>query len=396
MADQDDQVPDPNESEGEAAPVTAAPAAATPVPESSDPGEMPAAPVDEPSPDAVPPSPPDEPRPVESETSSSEPPPAAEAPPAEDAPTMDDPSASNGGLDGIQQTAAEAHAAAVAARNGTSPAVETEVLQEVPETTSEAVSEEAPEEVEPPITYPLPFLKVLFSFKGRLNRKTYWLKGVLPSIFLGFVVHSVVAGLMMLYWGAIIFSAFSDIAGSLPGMDKAQPVDQTEFSESAGRISGTIIKETPPATITVTMSAEETTETVARKVFVGGRELQVTAKKKADSIMFDPEFQWRDYPLLLEEEEPFMSTATKLLYSAEGLIFSVVGLASYIFVAWIWLAIKVKRYHDRNQSGWWLLPLLIPVLGLLWYLWLFGALGFLKGTEGENRFGSDPLQENAA
>ena len=55
--------------------------------------------------------------------------------------------------------------------------------------------------------------------------------------------------------------------------------------------------------------------------------------------------------------------------------------------------INAKRYHDRDRSGWWLLLILIPLLGPLW---LIVVLGFLKGTEGENRFGPDPLQANAA
>jgi uncharacterized membrane protein YhaH (DUF805 family) len=48
----------------------------------------------------------------------------------------------------------------------------------------------------------------------------------------------------------------------------------------------------------------------------------------------------------------------------------------------------VKRYHDRDKSGWWILIALIPVIG---FIWGFVECGFLKGTEGVNRFGDDPL-----
>ena len=52
------------------------------------------------------------------------------------------------------------------------------------------------------------------------------------------------------------------------------------------------------------------------------------------------------------------------------------------------LAGSVKRCHDRDHSGWFLLVGLIPVIG---GLWLCIELGFLRGTEGSNRFGPDPL-----
>ena len=48
----------------------------------------------------------------------------------------------------------------------------------------------------------------------------------------------------------------------------------------------------------------------------------------------------------------------------------------------------VKRFHDRDRSGWFALLGLIPVLGPLW---LLVDLGLLRGTRGSNRFGPDPL-----
>ncbi len=53
-----------------------------------------------------------------------------------------------------------------------------------------------------------------------------------------------------------------------------------------------------------------------------------------------------------------------------------------------WLAISVKRWHDRNKSGWWILIGLIPLIGPIW---IFVECGCLRGTEGDNRFGPDPL-----
>ena len=46
----------------------------------------------------------------------------------------------------------------------------------------------------------------------------------------------------------------------------------------------------------------------------------------------------------------------------------------------------VRRLHDTNRSGWWTLITFIPVLGTFIYLFMM----FLKGTDGENRFGPPP------
>jgi uncharacterized membrane protein YhaH (DUF805 family) len=81
-------------------------------------------------------------------------------------------------------------------------------------------------------------------------------------------------------------------------------------------------------------------------------------------------------------------------------------------VLWMFLATAVKRLHDRDRSGWWLvvffmLPALfghfadrLPdsylVLFVIWpipacYLWGVVELYFLPGTRWTNRFGPNPL-----
>lgn len=52
------------------------------------------------------------------------------------------------------------------------------------------------------------------------------------------------------------------------------------------------------------------------------------------------------------------------------------------------LVLSIKRFHDRDKSGWFVLISFIPVIGPIW---LLVELGFLRGSEGENRFGPDPL-----
>ena len=52
------------------------------------------------------------------------------------------------------------------------------------------------------------------------------------------------------------------------------------------------------------------------------------------------------------------------------------------------ICVSIKRWHDRDKSGWWSLINLIPVIGWIWSL---VEQGFLAGTAGPNRFGEDPL-----
>jgi uncharacterized membrane protein YhaH (DUF805 family) len=55
------------------------------------------------------------------------------------------------------------------------------------------------------------------------------------------------------------------------------------------------------------------------------------------------------------------------------------------------IAIGVRRLHDLDRSGWWLLLMFIPLIGaiilLIWHC--------TKGTDGPNRFGPDPLASSA-
>ena len=52
------------------------------------------------------------------------------------------------------------------------------------------------------------------------------------------------------------------------------------------------------------------------------------------------------------------------------------------------LAVTVRRLHDTDSSGWWILLGLIPLIGMVvlivWWC--------QKGSRGYNRFGADPLQ----
>lgn len=52
------------------------------------------------------------------------------------------------------------------------------------------------------------------------------------------------------------------------------------------------------------------------------------------------------------------------------------------------ITVAVRRLHDRDMSGWWVLLALIPLIGALILFVLF----VMRGTDGQNRFGPDPLR----
>lgn len=64
------------------------------------------------------------------------------------------------------------------------------------------------------------------------------------------------------------------------------------------------------------------------------------------------------------------------------------GLAFALVALYPAICVSIKRWHDRDKSGWWVLIGLIPIIGAIWVLI---ECGILKGTEGPNRFGPDPL-----
>jgi uncharacterized membrane protein YhaH (DUF805 family) len=59
----------------------------------------------------------------------------------------------------------------------------------------------------------------------------------------------------------------------------------------------------------------------------------------------------------------------------------------YVPLVWTSLAIQVKRWHDVDKSGWWVLITFVPCIGPLWAL---VENGFLRGTFGPNDYGPDP------
>jgi uncharacterized membrane protein YhaH (DUF805 family) len=91
------------------------------------------------------------------------------------------------------------------------------------------------------------------------------------------------------------------------------------------------------------------------------------------------------------------------------LVGMVVAVAGYIAILASSIMIGIKRLHDRDKSGWWLVvfiggPVLLGGFGLLvddnWLvsllnaaitIWMIVELGCLRGTAGPNQYGPDPL-----
>jgi uncharacterized membrane protein YhaH (DUF805 family) len=91
------------------------------------------------------------------------------------------------------------------------------------------------------------------------------------------------------------------------------------------------------------------------------------------------------------------------------LLIRAIGMALFL---WIFLATSIKRLHDRDRSGWWMVPFvaaphlfnhfsdLFPggyfmlIAGAIMFvlmIWGFVELYFLRGTKWTNQYGPDPL-----
>ena len=82
----------------------------------------------------------------------------------------------------------------------------------------------------------------------------------------------------------------------------------------------------------------------------------------------------------------FVDGATGSLNANTG-----VGLFSGIFALAMFipsLAVGVRRLHDTDRTGWWVLINFLPLIGFL----IFLVFMVLDGTPGDNRYGPSPKQ----
>lgn len=97
---------------------------------------------------------------------------------------------------------------------------------------------------------------------------------------------------------------------------------------------------------------------------------------------------------------------------ATDLATSILKASGMALFLWIYLATVIKRLHDRDSSGWWIVPFffipglysqfsdllpnsswMLPFSLTVLVLWLWGLVEMFcrPGTSGHNRFGPDPL-----
>ena len=79
---------------------------------------------------------------------------------------------------------------------------------------------------------------------------------------------------------------------------------------------------------------------------------------------------------------------------------------SFLFAAWSFTAVLVKRIHDRNKSGWLVLFLwapgtlliilpeaLVDLIEIVVSVWFLIEFGCMRGTVGANQYGPDPVPQ---
>ena len=90
-------------------------------------------------------------------------------------------------------------------------------------------------------------------------------------------------------------------------------------------------------------------------------------------------------------------------------IFFIIAAIVFIAMTVSGIAVGLKRLHDRDMSGWWLLvfyllpavldgigrelaaPIILSLARAAISFWALVVLGFLRGTSGANQYGPDPL-----
>ena len=75
------------------------------------------------------------------------------------------------------------------------------------------------------------------------------------------------------------------------------------------------------------------------------------------------------------------------VFGEESGLLAIAMLLVCIPMIWISLAIQIKRWHDRDKSGYWMFINIIPYIGSIW---AFIETGCLRGTVGPNTYGPDP------
>jgi uncharacterized membrane protein YhaH (DUF805 family) len=98
---------------------------------------------------------------------------------------------------------------------------------------------------------------------------------------------------------------------------------------------------------------------------------------------------WLSYLLLITLLIPVFLIAIWIMMWSNliSIIFLSIWLISFSYIS---ILAIIKRLHDLDKNPWLVLLLFIPYINF----YLFLICGFFKGTEGPNKFGTDPLSKN--
>ena len=87
-------------------------------------------------------------------------------------------------------------------------------------------------------------------------------------------------------------------------------------------------------------------------------------------------------------------------FTAINYIVGAVGVIAFFYLLIPSITAQVRRFHDRGLSGWWVLLGMIfgniPYIGTVVGIAML-VITILKGTDGDNKYGPDPLKmQNSA
>jgi uncharacterized membrane protein YhaH (DUF805 family) len=75
--------------------------------------------------------------------------------------------------------------------------------------------------------------------------------------------------------------------------------------------------------------------------------------------------------------------AMKDVWDSYGLVLKIPSFVAYVVLFWVDFCATVKRYHDRDKSGWWFLLKFVPACNL----WVLIECGFFSGRPDDNEYG---------
>ena len=132
------------------------------------------------------------------------------------------------------------------------------------------------EETEPAAEAKNSLLFVLLSFQGRINRKMFWIKGVLALFILEIIIFGGLALAAFLMLGDVYLQGMG-----LASAVNSPPAVTKQFSQKGdGLVVGAIKADTGAAKFEVRMTADNATTQILKRVVIGGRQMFVTAARK--------------------------------------------------------------------------------------------------------------------